>query len=212
MPSTSDSLSATCEPEHSTPLEGFADHARHLANLALSCASACHEDVDRAGHIVAKALESGHKVLACGNGGSAADAQHFAAELVGHYIVGRPPLAAVSLTTDTSILTAVGNDFGYEEIFARQVEALGQPGDVLIVMSTSGRSPNIIRAAEVALARNLRLIALTGMTAHEPISKAEAWCRVPSSITALVQEMHTVVLHEICALTEEIIGFARVDS
>jgi phosphoheptose isomerase len=212
MPSSSDSLSATCEPEHSTPLEGFADHARHLANLALSCASACHEDVDRAGHIVAKALESGHKVLACGNGGSAADAQHFAAELVGHYIVGRPPFAAVSLTTDTSILTAVGNDFGYEEIFARQVEALGKPGDVLIVMSTSGRSRNILRAAEVALARNLRLIALTGMTAHEPISKAEAWCRVPSSITALVQEMHTVVLHEICALTEELLGYQKVDS
>jgi len=212
MPSSSDSLSATCEPEHSTPLEGFADHARHLANLALSCASACHEDVDRAGHIVAKALESGHKVLACGNGGSAADAQHFAAELVGHYIVGRPPFAAVSLTNDTSILTAVGNDFGYEEIFARQVEALGKPGDVLIVMSTSGRSRNILRAAEVALARNLRLIALTGMTAHEPISKAEAWCRVPSSITALVQEMHTVVLHEICALTEELLGYQKVDS
>jgi phosphoheptose isomerase len=212
MPSSADSPSATCEPEHSIPLEGFADHARHLANLALSCASACHEDVDRAGHIVAKALESGHKVLACGNGGSAADAQHFAAELVGHYIVGRPPLAAVSLTTDTSILTAVGNDFGYEEVFARQVEALGEPGDVLIVISTSGRSRNVLRAAEVALARNLRLIALTGKTAHEPLSKAEAWCRVPSSITALVQEMHTVVLHEICALTEEIFGYQRVDS
>ena len=212
MPSSSDSLSAASEPKHSAPLEGFADHAHHLADLALSCASACHEDVDRAGHIVAKALDSGHKVLTCGNGGSAADAQHFAAELVGHYIAGRPPFAAVSLTTDTSILTAVGNDFGYEQVFARQVEALGQPGDVLIVISTSGRSPNIIRAAEVALSRNLRLIALTGMTAHEPISKAEVWCRVPSSITALVQEMHTLILHEICALTEKITGFARVDS
>ena len=150
---------------------------------------------------IATALKSGRTVFAFGNGGSAADAQHFAAELVGRYEGERKALAAVALTTDTSALTAIGNDYGFERVFARQLEALGRPGDVAIGISTSGRSPNVLRGLETAKALGLVTIALTGpggaagaLAAHH-VAVGEA--RV-----SRVQEVHATVLHVMCELVE----------
>ncbi|MCL2829719.1 MAG: phosphoheptose isomerase [Betaproteobacteria bacterium] len=145
-------------------------------------------------------LDNG-RILACGNGGSAADAQHFAAELVGRFEVERQELAAIALTTDTSILTAVANDYGYEAVFARQVRALGQPGDVLLAISTSGHSPNIIRAIEVAHEYDLRVIALTGKGGGEigrMMREGDVHLCVPAQRTARIQEAHLLCIHCLC--------------
>jgi D-sedoheptulose 7-phosphate isomerase len=159
--------------------------------------------------LVAQALHAGHKILACGNGGSAADAQHFVAEFIGRYMTERDGLPAISLTTDPSIITAVGNDYGFDVVFSRQLEALGQAGDVLIALSTSGRSPNIVRAIEAALARGIGVIALTGDHGDPALEKADVWCRVPSSTTPHIQEIHTALLHSICVGAEQLLGVGR---
>jgi D-sedoheptulose 7-phosphate isomerase len=151
---------------------------------------------------ISKALTAGHKVLAFGNGGSAADAQHFIAELVGRFEHERPGLPGISLTTDTSILTAVANDYGYDKIFTRQVEALGVRGDVAFGISTSGKSPNVLAALELARARGLVTIALTGRDGG-PIGKAvDVHLNVAESSTARVQEVHITIIHAICALID----------
>ena len=141
------------------------------------------------------------KMLACGNGGSAADAQHFIAELVGRFERDRVPLAGVALNTDTSILTAVGNDYGFEQIFARQVMALGQPGDVLVAISTSGHSANVRRAIEAAHAREMKVIALTGKGGG-PIGNllqaGDVHLCVPHERTMRIQEVHILLLHLLC--------------
>jgi D-sedoheptulose 7-phosphate isomerase len=155
------------------------------------------------------ALAAGGKVLAFGNGGSAADAQHFAAELVGRLTAARADrraLAALALTTDASVLTSVANDFGYEQVFSRQVEALGSRGDVALGISTSGRSPNVQRGLDTARARGLRTVALTGGDGG-PIGRAsEIHINVPDASTARVQEVHRTLLHAICELVENSIG------
>ncbi|MGO3740728.1 phosphoheptose isomerase [Kerstersia sp.] len=151
--------------------------------------------------ILFNALVNNSKILACGNGGSAADAQHFIAELVGRFERERLPLAGVALNTDTSIMTAVGNDYGFEHVFERQVQALGQPGDVLVAITTSGNSANVLLAVEAAREREMRVIALTGKdggSMHDLLSTDDVHLCVPSDRTMRIQEVHIVLLHALC--------------
>jgi D-sedoheptulose 7-phosphate isomerase len=162
---------------------------------------------------ITASLKSGGKVLFAGNGGSAADAQHIAAEFVGRFINDRAPLAAIALTTDTSALTAIGNDYGFEQVFARQVSALARPGDVLVGISTSGKSPNIVAALKAA--REKKLVTV-GFTRSGP-TPMQALCDVvvgaPSDETALIQQLHITVGHAICHLVErELFGAKMSDS
>ena len=151
---------------------------------------------------IASALRNGRAVLTFGNGGSAADAQHFAAEMVGRYEQDRKAWPAIALTTDTSALTAVGNDYGFDRVFARQIEALGRDGDVAIGISTSGNSPNVLRGLETAKARGLTTIALTGR-GGEAAKIAAHHIAVNEARTSRVQEVHATVLHVICELVEQ---------
>lgn len=154
---------------------------------------------------IANALKSGKKVLLCGNGGSAADAQHIAAELLGKFLKDRPALPAISLSTNNSVITAIGNDFQFEEIFARQVDGLGESGDVLVCISTSGNSPNVIRAAQKGKEKALKVISLTGKGGGRLKEVTDILIEVPTSSTPRIQEMHIVVGHVICHLVEEIL-------
>lgn len=151
-------------------------------------------------------LKKGGKVIACGNGGSASDAQHFVAELVGRFVSDRPPLAAVALTTDTSILTAVANDYSFEEIFSRQVEGLCRHGDVLVAISTSGRSKNIINAMSSAKKRGGIVILVSGKDGGDAKPLADISIIIESYNTAAIQEMHIMVFHMICGIIDEQYG------
>ncbi|GIV76549.1 MAG: hypothetical protein KatS3mg050_0943 [Litorilinea sp.] len=153
--------------------------------------------------MIREALSAGRKVLLCGNGGSAADAQHIAAELVGRFRRERHALPVIALTTDTSILTALANDYGFEQVFARQVAALGQPGDVLIAISTSGRSRNVLAAAEVARSRGVHIIGLTGERPSPLADVADLCLAVPAVDTAYIQQAHIAILHTMCDLVEQ---------
>jgi D-sedoheptulose 7-phosphate isomerase len=161
--------------------------------------------VESSGRVICDALIAGNKILLCGNGGSAADAQHIAAELVGRYEDQRRAYPAISLTTDTSALTAVSNDFGYEEVFARQVQALASPGDVLIAISTSGKSPNVVRAAESARSLDCKVIGLTGLHAEPLADYCFITVQVLSERTARVQEGHITIGHLWCEMVDEIL-------
>lgn len=152
---------------------------------------------------ISESLASGGKLLLCGNGGSACDAQHLAAEFVGRFLKNRRAFAAIALNTDVAALTAIGNDFGFEQIFARQIEALGQEGDMLIAISTSGNSPNVLRAVEEARRKELYVIGLTGGTGGQLALAANLALVVPSTTTARVQEMHILLGHAICQYVEE---------
>lgn len=152
--------------------------------------------------IIAAAVGNGRKVMLIGNGGSAADAQHIAAELVGRYKKDRPGWAAIALTTDTSALTAIGNDYGIERIFARQVEGLGQRGDILIAMSTSGRSPNILAALEQARGMGIATIGFTGLKGNGMTAHCDHMFIAPSDDTPVVQQIHMTALHAICDQVE----------
>jgi len=186
-----------------------ADEARtrHVVGV-LKDAAAAHERmtaraaaVADAAEAIAAALKSGRTVFAFGNGGSAADAQHFAAELVGRYERERAAWPAIALTTDTSAVTAIGNDYGFDRVFARQIEALGREGDVAIAISTSGKSPNVLRGLEAAKAKGLVTIALTGR-GGEAGGIAEHHVSVDEARTSRVQEVHATVLHALCELVE----------
>ena len=148
------------------------------------------------------ALKSGGKLMFAGNGGSAAEAQHFSAEMVGRFLIERKPLASVALSTDTSALTAIGNDYRYDQVFSRQVEALGRSGDVLIVLSTSGRSKNILAAMRAAAALGVATIAFTGREPREIGALADVVLNVPSSHTPQIQEGHLILGHLLCGLVE----------
>jgi D-sedoheptulose 7-phosphate isomerase len=161
------------------------------------------EAIAATGVALAKAVAAGRAVLVFGNGGSAAAAQHFVAELVVRYERDRPALRAVALTTDTSIVTAAGNDTGFDQVFARQVEALGQPGDVALGITTSGRSPNVLRALEAAGARGMVTVALTGRDGGEAGRLAQFHVSVGHERTAIAQEVHTTVLHAWCELIDD---------
>ncbi len=149
-----------------------------------------------------RGLRGGHKVLVAGNGGSAAEAQHFAAELVGRFKRERAPFAALALTTDSSILTAIANDYGYADVFARQVIGLGQPGDVLIAYSTSGESENLVRAAQAARGQQMTVIAVTGDRRSRLEKLSDVAVRIPLTDTAVVQELHMAVTHILCDIAE----------
>lgn len=163
-----------------------------------------------AAEVIRAALAAGHKVLLCGNGGSAADAQHIAAELVGRFVIERKGLPAIALTTDTSALTAIGNDYGYDVVFSRQVEALGQAGDVLVAITTSGRSKNVVAAAAAARAAGMKVVGLTGAAGREFVASCDAGVAVPSGETARIQECHIAIGHVWCELVDVAHGAARV--
>ncbi len=160
---------------------------------------------------VAAALQAGHKVLLAGNGGSAADAQHLAGEFLSRLNYDRAPAAALALTTDSSVLTAIGNDYGYEFVFERQVRGLGRPGDVLIALSTSGRSANILHALAAARATGLFVIGFTGGSGGDMATLCDLCLRVPSDSTPLIQQLHITAGHILCGLVEERL-FPRVET
>jgi len=173
----------------------FTEHAKVVARAAVELP----EVLERVVHAVDASLSGGHKVFACGNGGSAADAQHLVAELVGRFVHERRALPAIALTADAATLTSIGNDYGYERVFARQLEGLGQKGDLLFAISTSGNSPNVIQAAQVARNLGCVVVAMTG----ERDSKLSALVdpglliRAPSTVTARIQEVHTLCIHAV---------------
>ena len=177
-------------------------HLLDLAALASTSAVSCADSINDAICIISDTLRAGHKILVCGNGGSAADAGHFSAEFVGRYMTERQALPALDMSSLPAI-TAIGNDYGFEFVFARQIEALGNPGDVLVIISTSGRSPNLVEAAMAARRGGIAVVALTGSTAHHRLVESQVWCRVPSSHTAHIQEVQIAILHAICEGVEQ---------
>ena len=168
--------------------------------------AALEGEIASAGELCGRALAQGQRIYLCGNGGSAADAQHIAAELIGRFVHDRRALPAIALTTDTSALTAIGNDYGYDEVFSRQVEGLCQEGDVLIAISTSGNSGNILNAVDAAHRASASVIGLSGKSGGALDTKCDVSLVVPSDVTARIQEMHIVIGHLICALVEEHLG------
>jgi D-sedoheptulose 7-phosphate isomerase len=153
--------------------------------------------------VTATALDKGHKLLLAGNGGSAGDAQHLAGEMLSRLYYDRAPVAAIALTTDTSVLTAIGNDYGYERLFERQILGLGCAGDVFVAISTSGRSANILRAIDAAKTKKIITVGLTGRTGGEMSSRCDICLHAPSDSTPLIQQIHITAGHIICGLVEE---------
>lgn len=180
-----------------------AEFAKALASFkALSEDAATFATLSQAVEACTNCLRSGGKILFAGNGGSAADAQHWAGELVSRFYYDRPGLSAVALTTDSSILTAIGNDYGYDYVFARQVEALGKAGDVLVAISTSGNSANILRAASAAHDRCMKVIGFTGRSGGKLAIQSDLCFRMPSDETPRIQEGHEFIGHLLCSLIE----------
>ena len=174
---------------------------RDSAETKLASLEALREPIRRATELMVASLMANGKIMACGNGGSAADAQHFAAELINRYERERPALAALALTTDSSILTSIANDYDYEQVFSKQVSALGQPGDVLIAISTSGNSRNVMRAIDAAHERDVRVVALTGREGGAiggMLAPGDIHVCVPSQRTGRIQEVHILALHCFC--------------
>jgi len=191
------SLAATANEARAAVLES-AEVKRRFAEYAAA-------DIARAVHIVAACLRAGHKVLLCGNGGSAAEAQHIAAELVGRFKLERPAFAAIALTTNSSILTAIANDYSFDDVFARAVQGLGAPGDVLFAYSTSGNSPNVLKAIEAAKTLGISTIGFTGSSGGRMAALCDLCIKVPSDDTPTVQECHTAAGHTICRLVERLL-------
>ncbi len=164
--------------------------------------TAIHATLVQAADTTASALKAGRKLMIAGNGGSAADAQHLAAEFVSRLVEDRPAMRAVALTTDSSALTAIGNDYGFERVFDRQIEALGQAGDVFMGISTSGKSPNVLRALELCRATGIATIGLTGRTGGKMPALCDYCIRIPSEVTMHIQEAHLALEHIFCLLVE----------
>jgi D-sedoheptulose 7-phosphate isomerase len=170
--------------------------------------SSLSTEMERAGNLMAAALRAGRKLMLCGNGGSAADSQHIAAEMAGRFVNDRRPLAAVALSTDTSTMTCIANDYSFDEVFSRQVMGLGAPGDCLLAISTSGNSRNVIRAAEVARSAGIQVIGFLGKGGGALRDLCDVPIVVPSQTTARIQEAHIFIGHTLCALVEEALGLA----
>lgn len=168
------------------------------------------QTVVAAGRTLALCLAKGGKILFCGNGGSAADAQHLAAEFVNRFQLERPPLPAMALTTDSSILTAIGNDYGFDQVFAKQVQALGNPGDVLVGISTSGNSPNVVAAMRLAKEKGMTTVGMTGKNG-EIVQFSDLAILVPHSVTAFIQEIHIACGHLMCKLVDHYLFEAVVE-
>ncbi len=181
---------------------GFGDYCSRIAQ----CFDALKDhaaDCERAASILVDALKNGNKVIFCGNGGSAADSQHLAAELMGRFLFDRNPLPALALTVDTSSLTAIGNDYGYGCVFSRQLKGIGKAGDVLVGISTSGNSQNVVDAIRVAQEMDIATIGLTGAKGGRMADVCDVCLRVPSDATNHIQEMHIAVGHWLCGVVEE---------
>lgn len=164
-------------------------------------------DIARATRQLIDCLQQGHKILICGNGGSAADAQHFSSELLNRFEKPRPPLPAIALTTDSSTITSIANDYDYDEVFAKQIQALGQAGDILVAISTSGNSGNITAAIRAAHEKNMPVIALSGRDGGKAaalLQHHDIEIRVPSTRTARIQEVHLLVIHAMCELIDQV--------
>jgi D-sedoheptulose 7-phosphate isomerase len=182
-------------------IENLIEHNKLFSNLKI-----LDEDVQFAGIMAAKTLADGGKIMFCGNGGSAADSQHLAAELTGRFIKERKPLAAIALSTDTSALTCIGNDYSFEEVFARQVTGLGRKNDLLIGISTSGNSRNVIRAVEEAQKLGMQTLGILGRDGGNLRNLCSHSIVVPSSNTARIQECHILIGHTLCGLIEQNMG------
>lgn len=161
------------------------------------------EKIENAAKVIADAIKNGQKILIAGNGGSAADSQHIAAEFVNRFYFEREALPAIALTVDTSALTAIGNDYGFINIFARQIEALGKDGDIFLAITTSGNSPNIIKALETAKKKKIKTILLTGQKKSHSAERADLSINVPSEETPKIQESHIMIGHILCAIAEK---------
>lgn len=159
--------------------------------------------IEEAASLLVRTLASGNKVLVCGNGGSASDAQHIAGELVGRFLIDRAPLAAIALTTDSAILTAVGNDYGFDQVFSRQVGGLGVSGDLLWCLSTSGNSANVMEAVKVAKAKGMSVLGFTGEGGGLLKDECTVCLQIPSTATPRIQEMHILVAHILCEVAED---------
>ena len=186
-------------------VERLQAHFRGAIEAQESALRECQAGILEAAGIVATAFENGNKLMLCGNGGSAADCQHIAAEFVNvlDKAFPRPPLAAVALTTDTSFLTAAANDFGFESVFERQVEGLGRPGDVLLAITTSGRSPNVLGAARRAAQMGIAVVGLTGSDGGDLKNASQPCIVVPAQSTQHIQEVHIVIGHVLCDLVQQ---------
>jgi D-sedoheptulose 7-phosphate isomerase len=182
-------------------LNNLREHLTLFSNLTL-----LDEPIERAATMIAVSLRNGGKLLLCGNGGSAADCQHIAAEFTGRFLKDRPPIAAISLTTDTSALSCIGNDYSFNEIFSRQVRALGRPGDILLGITTSGNSGNVLAAFEVANELGIQSIGLLGRDGGKALQVCNHSIVVPSNVTARIQEAHILIGHTICGVVEKELG------
>jgi D-sedoheptulose 7-phosphate isomerase len=188
-----------------------ADDARIVAEIDTILASftklrGCAADINAAGRILVAAIQSGGKVMFCGNGGSAADAQHLAAELSGRFLQDRKSLAGLALTTDTSALTAIGNDFGFDHVFSRPLRGLGRAGDALVAISTSGNSANVLEAIKAAREIGIKVVGLTGAKGGKLADAADICIKAPADRTDHIQEMHIAVGHMLCGIVEEACG------
>src|SRR6266513_563705 len=192
-------------------LQGVVNSLRSGTELRNQVAQSRGEKIVDAAALITECLGSGGKLLLFGNGGSAADAQHLAAEFVGRFQIERHPLPAIALTTDSSILTAVGNDYGFDQIFTRQVQALGRPGDVAIAISTSGNSPNIIEAVKAARKGYLKTIGLSGKDGGLLAAEADVVITIASTSTARIQECHITIGHLLCELMEEALAEGKME-
>ena len=187
------------------PLNRVREHFAESIATKQTAADALAESIAAAGQLMADALLSDGKILSCGNGGSAADAQHFSSELLNRFEMERPGLPAVALTTDASTVTSISNDYSYEEIFSKQVRALGKPQDVLLGISTSGNSENVIRAIDAAHERGMKVVALSGRDGGrmaELFEEGDVEIRVPATRTARIQEVHLLTIHCLCDLID----------
>lgn len=186
-------------------LERIKSNFTESIQTKIAASEAIAVPIEQAGMIMVQALLGEKKILSCGNGGSAGDAQHFSSELLNRYETERPSLPAIALTTDSSTITSIANDYSYEEVFSKQIRALGNPGDVLLAISTSGNSKNVIKAIEAAVARDMPIIALTGRDGGDIaglLGENDVEIRVPSSRTARIQEVHLLVIHCLCEIID----------
>jgi len=189
-------------------LDRISGHFQASAQIHLNAADALSPAIEQAARHMVHCLAQGGKILACGNGGSAADAQHFVSKMINRFEQERPGLAAIALTADTSTLTSIANDHAYEQVFARQVKALGQPGDILLAISTSGNSHNVLQAVAAAHARGMPAIALTGRSGGglaEQMQDDDVFLCVPAESTARIQEVHLLVIHCLCDAVDSVL-------
>lgn len=186
-------------------LERIKSNFTESIQTKIAASEALAAPIEHAGMVMVQALLNGKKILSCGNGGSAGDAQHFSSELLNRYETERPSLPAIALTTDSSTITSIANDYHYDEVFSKQIRALGNNGDVLLAISTSGNSKNVIRAIEAAVARDMPIIALTGRDGGDIaglLGDNDVEIRVPSARTARIQEVHLLVIHCLCEIID----------